>query len=136
MPNTKKLTVVCAIIEQNGRFLAAKRSDAQSHGGFWEFPGGKVDDNEDAQTAIVREIREELGADILVTRALSQTVFAYPDKIVTLIPFVCTLTNNIPAALEHDEIRWIDEAESKALRWLPPDIVILNEYLRTRYSKK
>jgi 8-oxo-dGTP diphosphatase len=123
---------VCAIIERDGKFLAAKRSFAQSHGGFWEFPGGKIDQGEDAEEALIREIKEELGADLTINQRLPIATFDYPDASasVTLIPFVCSVASGDCAALEHEEIRWVDKREAGSLAWLPPDAEILRNYLR------
>jgi 8-oxo-dGTP diphosphatase len=131
MSPTKSFHVVCAIIEHDGKFLAAKRSAGQSHGGFWEFPGGKIDPGEDAEKAIFREIKEELGTEISITKKLPSVTFNYPDKTVTLIPFVCEIAaGGFITPLEHDEVRWVDMDESKGLAWLPPDAEILNNYLK------
>jgi 8-oxo-dGTP diphosphatase len=129
---TKTINVVCAIIERDGRFLAARRSDAQSHGGFWEFPGGKIDPGEDAEKAIVREIREELGTGISIKKQLPPVTFDYPDKTVTLIPFICAVRSGAPTALEHAEIRWVNKREAHKLAWLPPDVSVLKNFLRPR----
>jgi 8-oxo-dGTP diphosphatase len=129
MQSRKTISVVCAIIEKDGKILAAKRSDAQSHAGFWEFPGGKIDPGEDAQEAIIREIREELGTDVSIQAQLPQATFDYPDKTVTLIPFVCATSSEAPKALEHAEIRWVDKREAHGLAWLPPDVAVLKNYL-------
>jgi 8-oxo-dGTP diphosphatase len=135
MQRRKIINVACAIIEHDGKFLAAKRSDAQSHGGFWEFPGGKIERGEDAEKAIVREIKEELGADILVKNRLLPATFDYPDKTVTLTPFICAVGSNMPKSLEHAEICWVDISNAaQALAWLPPDAEILKNYLR-RHSR-
>jgi 8-oxo-dGTP diphosphatase len=129
MSPIKSLRVVCAIIEHDGKFLAAKRGDTQPHAGFWEFPGGKIDPGEDAEKAIFREIKEELGTEISITRRLPSVAFDYPDKTVTLIPFVCeTAAGGFITPLEHDEVRWVDMDESQGLTWLPPDAEILNNY--------
>jgi 8-oxo-dGTP diphosphatase len=125
MPGRKIINVVCAIIEKDGRILAARRSDAQPHGGFWEFPGGKIDPGEDENAAIIREIREELGITVSVKKRLSPVTFNYPDKTVTLIPFICAAGPKTPRPLEHAEIRWVDESEAQGLSWLPPDAEIL-----------
>lgn len=130
------LRVVCAIIEKDGRILAAKRGPAQSHSGFWEFPGGKINDNEDSKDAIVREIHEELGLDIAVMNRQASATFAYPDKTVTLIPFLCEIESGSPVLLEHDEIRWIDKDESLSLPWLPPDVVIAQKYWKQQSVRK
>jgi 8-oxo-dGTP diphosphatase len=127
---TKTINVVCAIIEKDGRFLAARRGGAQPHAGFWEFPGGKINPGEDAEKALVREIKEELGIDISIIKQLPPVTFDYPGKSVTLIPFICAMTSGTPQPLEHGEIRWLDSRESAlALAWLPPDAEILKNYL-------
>jgi 8-oxo-dGTP diphosphatase len=122
------MLVACAIIEKNGKILAAKRGGGRPHGGFWEFPGGKIGPGEDAEKAIVREIREELGADIAIKKRLPPLTFDYPDTTVTLVPFVCEVSGGPITPLEHEEIRWVDKAESGRLGWLPPDLEILKNY--------
>jgi len=130
MQSRKAISVVCAIIEHDGKFLAAQRSDGQSHGGFWEFPGGKIDPGEDPGNAIIREIKEELGTAIAIRMPLPSVSFDYPDKAVTLSPFVCDIVagGSPPKALEHDQIRWVDMNEAKGLTWLPPDVAVLKHY--------
>jgi 8-oxo-dGTP diphosphatase len=122
------MLVACAIIENNGKVLAAKRSEGRPHGGFWEFPGGKIGPGEDAEKAIVREIREELGAEISIKRQLPPLTFDYPDKTVSLVPFICEASDGPITPLEHEEIRWVDKDESGRLGWLPPDLEILKNY--------
>jgi 8-oxo-dGTP diphosphatase len=129
MQSRKTISVVCAIIEKDGTILAAKRGGDQPHAGFWEFPGGKIDPGEDAQKAIIREIREELGTGISVQAQLPAATFDYPDKTVTLIPFICTVGSEAPKPLEHAEIRWVDKREAHRLAWLPPDVAVLKNYL-------
>jgi 8-oxo-dGTP diphosphatase len=128
MSPKKYLYVVCAIIEHGGKFLAAKRSHAQSHGGFWEFPGGKIGPDEDPDTAIAREIKEETGGEIIVVSELDPVTFDYPDKTVLLIPLVCKTESATFSALEHEELRWVDLQEAETLDWLPPDKELLQKY--------
>ncbi len=131
MPNSESILVACAIIEKDGRILAAKRSRAQSHPGFWEFPGGKIASGEPPETAIVREIKEELCAAIRVKRRLEPVTFEYPGKRVTLIPFVCDGSRPLFVPLEHEEVRWVNGREAGSLSWLPPDREILAAYLKS-----
>ena len=128
MHSDSPLLVACAIIEQNGRILAAKRRRGDSHAGKWEFPGGKVRIEERAEDAVIREIKEELGTDIIIQKQLMSTGFVYPGKTVTIIPFICQFTGRTPVPLEHEEIRWVDIGESEKLDWLPPDREILDHY--------
>jgi 8-oxo-dGTP diphosphatase len=128
MSQPKAIRVVCAIIEKNGKILGAKRRKHQSQGGYWEFPGGKIDNIETPENALTREIKEELGIEILPQKKLASVLFSYPDKTVVLIPFISKILSGDPKPLEHDEIRWINKEESDALHWLPPDIEIAETY--------
>ena len=126
------IPVACAIIERDGLILAARRGEGQSHAGGWEFPGGKIRDGEAPEDAIVREILEELGAEIQVVRRLDEVTFSYPEKTITLIPFVCKCkaANDEFTANEHQEIRWVDREGAKGIGWLPPDREVLDNYMR------
>jgi 8-oxo-dGTP diphosphatase len=129
MTFVKSVKVVCAIIEKDGKFLAARRKYPEALCGFWEFPGGKIDPGEDPEHAIKREIREELGVEVTVKYQLPSTAFKYPDKTVLLIPFVCESGSGPFISLEHEEIRWMDKTDAQLLDWLPADIEILRNYL-------
>jgi 8-oxo-dGTP diphosphatase len=131
MSHQEPILVACAIIEKDKRILAAKRSRVQSHSGFWEFPGGKIAASESPETAVVREIKEELCAAIRVKRRLDPATFEYPGKRVTLIPFVCDGSRALFVPLEHEEVRWVNGRESESLAWLPPDQAILAAYLKS-----
>jgi len=131
-----RIDVVCALIERGGAVLVAKRSQRMSMPDRWEFPGGKIHSNEDPQSAIVREIAEELGCTIRVKRALATVHHEYPDLTVILVPFVCELADGEPVALEHDELRWATEAELLALEWTAADVPVLRNYLAERNASR
>lgn len=129
------IDVVCALIVQGSSVWAACRAEGV-HAGKWEFPGGKVetDQGESPESAILREIREELACDVVITGAGTPVVHDYgAGKCVRLIPFYCT-SENQPVALEHQELRLVNKKEANLLDWLPPDIPILEEWLRTQDS--
>lgn len=123
------MEVVCALIEDRGRVLVARRSAQQSLPLKWEFPGGKIEPGETEAEALVREIREELGVDITVGQALRSVIQAYPDFSLTLHPRLCRITSGIPATHEHAKIEWRDPSDLKDLDWAEADIPILEEYL-------
>lgn len=78
----------------------------------WEFPGGKVEPGEDPAAAIAREIQEELGCHVTLTRALPSFDHAYPAVVIRMIPFVCTLApgSPLPQANEHVALAWVSLA--------------------------
>ncbi|NJM39168.1 MAG: (deoxy)nucleoside triphosphate pyrophosphohydrolase, partial [Akkermansiaceae bacterium] len=101
------LDVVCGVIENSsGEFLACLRPAGKHLGGLWEFPGGKVDPGESPETALVRELREELGVKVEVGAALTPVIWTYPERVIHLIPFHCKVVEGEPQALEHEKILW------------------------------
>jgi|WetSurMetagenome_2_1015567.scaffolds.fasta_scaffold00792_20 8-oxo-dGTP diphosphatase len=125
------IPVVCAVIEKDGLFLAAQRGPGQPHAGAWELPGGKIQTGETPEDAIVREIQEELGVGITVRCRLDEVTFSYPDKTITLIPFVCGIDKDDFSMREHQDIRWVDKEGAQGIEWLPPDREILDNYLKS-----
>jgi len=126
------IPVVCAVIEREGRVLIAQRPPHKLMPLKWEFPGGKVEPGEEPGAAIVREIREELGCEITVTRALTPFVHDYRTVVITMIPFVCALTSGsaAPHAHEHVAIAWATLAELRgydlaAADWPVVDALVL-----------
>ena len=108
--------VVCAVIEQDGRVLVAQRPPNKLLPLKWEFPGGKVEPGEEPAAAITREIREELGCDVRVLRALTPFDHDYQTVVIRMIPFVCALNPASPAphAHEHVALAWVSPAELHA----------------------
>jgi 8-oxo-dGTP diphosphatase len=124
------IKVSCAIIELNGKILAARRGAAQSQAGLWEFPGGKLNDGETASQALIREIKEELGIEILTKTPLSSIIHDYPTITIELIPFISHIISGEPSPREHSEIMWIKPRDALKLEWAAADIPVVEEYLR------
>jgi 8-oxo-dGTP diphosphatase len=111
-PETKPpVPVVCAVIERNGHVLVAQRPPHKLLPLKWEFPGGKVEPGENPADAIIREIREELGCEIRVTRAIPPFIHDYKTVVIEMIPFVCALAPGTPEPHPHEHV---------AITWVPP----------------
>lgn len=123
------LPVVCAIIvDAAGRVLLAQRP-AHKHLAFkWEFPGGKVEREETPEAAIGREIREELGCELIVVRALPRFTHAYPQVSIEMIPFVCHLAPGSPPPQprEHIALAWVERPALPTYDLAPADWPILD----------
>ncbi|MDR0306296.1 MAG: (deoxy)nucleoside triphosphate pyrophosphohydrolase [Chitinispirillales bacterium] len=124
------LKVVCAVIECGSKILAARRGPSQSHAGLWEFPGGKLNGGESALQALIREIREELGVEIVPQTALTPVIYEYPSITIELIPFISQIISGEPFPHEHSEIIWIEPRDALNLEWVSADIPVFKEYLQ------
>ncbi|NPV85203.1 MAG: A/G-specific adenine glycosylase [Anaerolineae bacterium] len=103
--------VCAAVIARDSRVLIARRPENGLLGGLWEFPGGKVEPGEELTASLVREIREELGADIRVGEKVGVYRHAYSHFKVTLHAFCCSLVAGEPRPIEASEIRWVTPCE-------------------------
>jgi 8-oxo-dGTP diphosphatase len=108
----ERILVTAAVIERDGAFLLTRRLDGTHLAGHWEFPGGKQHAGETLEACLVREIREELDADVAVGPEVLATVHDYPDRSIELRFFRCVLKSDPKPALGQ-EMRWV------ALRDLP-----------------
>lgn len=131
MTSAAPVPVVCALIEHDGRVLLARRPADKHLPLKWEFPGGKVEPGEDPAAAIVREIREELGCAIVLTRALPRFIHDYSAVVIEMIPYVCTLAAGSPAPhpREHIAIEWVEPARFTGFDLAPADLPVIKDYL-------
>lgn len=99
--------IVVAAIRKNGRYLLGKRPENGLLGGLWEFPGGKVEPGEDHQSALVREVREELGVEIAVGGLVATVKHAYSHFKVTLNVYACRHVSGTPCPNAHTHLKWV-----------------------------
>lgn len=100
--------VVCAvIINENKEILLAQRSENMSHPGQWEFPGGKIQQKESPETALKREIAEELLCDIEILKKFDEVKWDYLNKSIELSPYLCRLRQTKIVLTEHAAIQWL-----------------------------
>lgn len=121
--------VTCAIIEKGERILTAKRSSSMHPPLKWEFPGGKLKDNESEEECILREIKEELNLKIEIIERLDSSNFDYGIKKIELIPFRCKYLSGEIILHEHAEALWIHPKEVLNYDLAEADIPILKNYL-------
>jgi 8-oxo-dGTP diphosphatase len=126
----RRIVVVAAVVEVDGRFLVTRRPRGTHLEGLWEFPGGKVDDGETYAEALVREIREELGAEAVPGDLILQTSHDYPDRSVELFFYRCRIEGS-PSPQFGQEMRWVAGGELASLGFPPADAELI-ALLRTR----
>ena len=130
MSEKKTVKVVAAIIRDGNRILATQRGYGEQKDG-WEFPGGKVESNETPEAAIVREIREELNADIEVTGFLTTVEHDYPNFHLSMDCFWARLAEGTEMKLlEHEAAKWLSIEDINSVDWLPADIKVVEAIIR------
>jgi 8-oxo-dGTP diphosphatase len=129
------IEVVCGVIlDEDGKVLACRRSLDRHLGGLWEFPGGKVEAGEAPESALARELLEELGIVVDVGERLDAVV-EWSDGAVTirLTGFRCVIRSGEAQALEHDEIRWCGLGELSGLDWAEADVPLVEEIQNSKF---
>jgi 8-oxo-dGTP diphosphatase len=124
------IKVTCAIILLNSKVLVTQRAENMSLPLKWEFPGGKLEDNESEIECIKREIKEELNIEIDVINQLSNSIFDYGTFKINLIPFIANYISGEIRLTEHKDYRILDKSELSFLDWAQADIPILEEFLK------
>jgi len=129
----KLIKVVGAIIENdNNEILCALRSPKMSIPNHWEFPGGKVEENENLSEAIVREIQEELKCAIQFKELFNDNTHEYDKFIVNLITLKCKLISGSPMTTEHSKLLWLKRENLLSLQWAPADIPAVEQLVNEK----
>ncbi|MBN9654705.1 (deoxy)nucleoside triphosphate pyrophosphohydrolase [Halobacillus sp. GSS1] len=123
------INVVGVVIMSNGYILCALRSANMSLAHHWEFPGGKIKENETPEEALKREIKEELNCDIVVHSRVEETTQESDSNIINLSTYKAKIIAGIPEAIEHEELRWVTIKELNNLKWAPADIPTVNRLM-------
>lgn len=115
------IEVVAGVIYKDNKFLIAKRNLKKDQGGFWEFPGGKVENGESYQEALKREIKEEFNADIEIKQYIGENIHHYPEKDIKLIFLKAKLLSDKIELVEHEDFKWITKEEKDKFEFAGAD---------------
>lgn len=120
----KTVHVVAAVIRDGDQIFATARGYGDYKGG-WEFPGGKVEPGETSAQALVREIREELTAEIEVEEFIRTLEYDYPAFHLSMDCFWCRVVSGELKLLEAQDARWLKKEELYSVNWLPADVKLI-----------
>ena len=127
--------VVAALIWNKDRFMICQRPANKARGLLWEFVGGKVEKGETFPQALVRECQEELAITLNVGEQFMQVVHQYPDILIRLTLFHCTIAQGVPERLEHKDLKWIHPSQVDDFDFCPADADILAK-IKKRYGSR
>lgn len=122
----KTIRVSAAIIINKDKILIAQRGYGD-YKGYWEFPGGKREAGETGEAAAIREIKEELNLDIKIDDFLITIDYDYPTFHLTMDCYLASADVTEMHINEHQAISWISSKDLDAARWLPADILVVEE---------
>ena len=126
----KRIEVVAAIIRKGDKIFATQRGYGEWKD-WWEFPGGKIEQGETPEEALVREIREELSAEISVDEFLCTVEYDYPQFHLTMHCYICSLLTESLHLNEHEAARWLKNNGLDSVKWLPADKIIVEQLIVT-----
>ncbi|APU97139.1 NUDIX hydrolase [Sphingobacterium sp. B29] len=123
------ITVVCGIIFKDDLVLICRRKPEKSLGGYWEFPGGKVEDGESNEESLLRELIEELNLTVKIKQHFFDTVHQYDNGAIELISFICETENIASESTDHDQLEWVNVSDLLGWKLAPADIPIAKELI-------
>jgi 8-oxo-dGTP diphosphatase len=126
-----RVSVVGAALLRGDRVLASRRTGPPHLAGYWEFPGGKVEDGESDVEALVRELQEELGCEAEIGARLGGDLLIGETAVLRV--YLARLLTGEPQLVDHDEHRWLSAEELDEVAWIPVDqplVGLLRDQLR------
>lgn len=123
------IPVVAGVLVRDGRIFIAKRNPGGSAGGKWEFPGGKVESDEEPRSALARELREELNLAVTVGDSLGCFETLVSGRVIALDCYWVTDAAGEIALTSHSECRWVDPQDLKSVDFAEPDLPVIDKII-------
>jgi 8-oxo-dGTP diphosphatase len=124
----KTIYVVGALIVRGRKIFATQRGYG-NYAGWWEFPGGKVEQGEAPEAALARELKEELEGEIIIERYFDTVEYDYPEFHVSMQCYLCRLASEDLILLEHSSALWLGRDDIFSVKWLGADFPILESLI-------
>ena len=124
------IDVAAGLVFRDGLLLITQRPEGSHLAGLWEFPGGKLHPGEDWETALRRELIEELGFEASVGLVYEEVIHPYPEKSVRLRFFLCTVKSGEPHPIQCADLTWIRQDELSRFEFPPADARLLERLAR------
>jgi mutator protein MutT len=135
MTPLRRVLVVAAVIERNGKVLVSLRRPKGERASLWEFPGGKVEAGEGERAALARELREELGVRASIGEEYARVEHIYPDLQVELALYRCALlAGEEPQPLACEKVRWVSRRDLPGLPFCEADVPLLTRLAEEELS--
>ena len=123
----KCIKVVCGIIWKDGQVLIARRKPEKNLGGYWEFPGGKIEPEESTESALVRELKEEMGMSLDNIHYFDKNIHQYDSFLIELIAYNCDFVNANFQLTDHDDVLFVLPNQLHEYKIAPADIYFVKK---------
>ena len=128
------IVVAGALIDVSGRVLVQERPEAGTMAGLWEFPGGKVEPGETPEAALARELREELGIDVITAEPMCFASAPLDDAHLVMLLYLCREWRGNPTALHASDLQWVKPNDLYALPMPPADLPLIASIIAAAQS--
>ena len=125
----RKIHVVSAAIERDGAYLITQRLEKAVFPMLWEFPGGKIEEGENKEEALTRELEYRLGVQATVLGLLNETTHSYPNYDIVLYLMACDIGEQVPEALTVKDLKWVQSSEMTKFDFVPADSESMDKLL-------
>jgi len=125
----KTIDVVAAVIKKDNKFLIARRSNKKDLAGYWEYPGGKVEEGETDEDSLKRELQEEFGIAVKIHHFLTNSFYRYEKLNINLKAYLVEHLSGDFTLKEHDKIEWITTQSFNEFKFAPADIPV-NDFIK------
>jgi mutator protein MutT len=129
------IEVTAAILEEGKKIMIARRAAGKHLEGFWEFPGGKIKENETPELCLTRELKEEFEIDVKIDKYIVESIYKYSKKTIKLIAYTGHIINGNMILNDHDKVEWIDLEEIINYKLAPADLPLIPLYDKERYRR-
>jgi 8-oxo-dGTP diphosphatase len=123
------------VVDQQSRVLIAQRPSSTTYQDYWEFPGGKLEQGETAEQALIREFQEEVGLQLLNPEMLFKTCHEYPERRVNLTIFSCNQYEGNATGLEQQQVKWVPPSRLHEFEFLPANKDIIARLHNSLFSE-
>ena len=130
----KIVKVLCGVIWSANKVFIARRKVEKSQGGNWEFPGGKINENEKPDLALIRELKEELGMEVTIKNYFGNKVHQYENISIDLVAYTCEFVSASYQLIDHDEYCFVNPTELTNYKMAPADIFIVEQILNNEHK--
>lgn len=129
------IRVVCGIIYNNDKVFICRRKPEKSLGGYWEFPGGKIENGESLKESLIRELNEELRMDVEEVKYFGYNTHNYNDLSIELIAYTCKLKEWNGYMSDHDQYQWLSPSDMSNLYLAPADKPLLEKLIQFKENE-